>query len=432
MHKPFAPFAPQRPVMPARSRLATGLLAAAALLISGHALAQTSYTLHTLKPGATNKPLSREQDFFIDATHRVTARSQRDAGFRSPICIPFLGLYCDAGGRTYSSDVLTWPPSTASTVSPIALTNKRQSDTTRIPATSASPSGRIFLTEDVGLICDTQTGAIMAFDSQFKDSVVTYDAQGNDVSSDLASSFATVGRRGLDDAGHLAVNGVRRSYVLDLSARLGATTDASLNTPIQLPPPLPVGTDAESRVRVMASVNLLAGEVRPDPASYFDDSLDLGNGRTVNPALWVNGRLQVIDRKQGRAIGVNQAGQVLLQRANKVYSVWFNGQETAVAPLVNGEVVVPHAINASGVVVGRSGLPAGNYPDVDGYRNGKAFIWRNGVSSNLNQWVASKGLKLPSGSVLEDALDINDAGSIVAVLKSSGGTRSVVRLQAKP
>lgn len=430
MPQPSAPFKHTRSGL--LTSALTGVLTTAALLICGHAMAQSSYTLSTLKSGTTNKPLSRDQDFFIDATHRVVARSYRDAGYQNPICIPWLVLVCSPGGRTYSTDVLAWPASTASTVSPIALTNKRQPGATRIPATSASPSGRIFLTEDVDLIYDTQTGAIMAFANQFQDSVVTYDAQGNYESSDLVSAFATVGRRGLDDAGHLAVNGVRRSYVLDLSSRLGATTDALMDTPIQLPPPLPVGTDAETRVRAMASVHLLAGEVRPDAASYFDDDLDLSNGRSVNPALWVNGRLQVIDRKQGRAIGVNQAGQVLLQRPNKVYSVWFNGQETAIAPLVSGEVVVPHAINASGVVVGRSGLPAGNYPDVDGYRNGKALIWRNGVSSNLNQWVASKGLKLPSGSVLEDALDINDAGSIVAVLKSSGGTRTIVRLHAKP
>jgi len=91
-------------------------------------------------------------------------------------------------------------------------------------------------------------------------------------------------------------------------------------------------------------------------------------------------------------------------------------------------------------VVGRSGplsvqqyLPLSpQYCTGTSSSSSRAFIWRNGVTTDLTTWVASKGVKLPAGAVLADAYDINDAGSILAIQRASNGTLSYVRLTAKP
>jgi uncharacterized membrane protein len=189
---------------------------------------------------------------------------------------------------------------------------------------------------------------------------------------------------------------------------------------------------------------------------------------TQRAAVWTNGALTVIDHAPGRgsaALAVNQAGQVLLRTSPVTvdsdtlidgygnpfvytrlrysapsYVVSLNGVETPITPS-NGQVVVPSALNAAGVVVGRMGAVGVD----NGYYTpspltlatldavpGRAFIWKNGVTTDLTTLVASKGVKLPTGAVLDDAIAINDQGSIVAKMRAANGTLSFVRLTAKP
>lgn len=173
-------------------------------------------------------------------------------------------------------------------------------------------------------------------------------------------------------------------------------------------------------------------------------------------ALWLDRVLRVIDRLLARsssAIGINQAGQVLLQTqavtlttypgdppvvvaslGKRWGAVWFNGQESSVLRLKPGGAVVPYGIHASGTVVGRSGaaIPCQAGLSSGDARPGRAFLWKNGVTLALSNQVTAKGVVLPTGSVLARALDNNDQGSILAIMTCSSGSDSRVRLTARP
>jgi hypothetical protein len=178
-------------------------------------------------------------------------------------------------------------------------------------------------------------------------------------------------------------------------------------------------------------------------------------------AVWVDGALQVLDQQAGRgsaALAINAQGQVLMRvcvqqershfdgvttRAHSVYGppghvLSHKGAETPLLPTMAGEVLVPRAMNASGMVVGRMGprkprisefqvVPPSASPDEEA-RPGRAFVWHAGRVHDLNEWVAARGVSLPPGAVLQEALAINDAGSILATLRDSDGTVRPVRL----
>lgn len=182
-------------------------------------------------------------------------------------------------------------------------------------------------------------------------------------------------------------------------------------------------------------------------------------------AVWVGGALHVLDHQPGRgsaALSLNAQGQVLMRvcvqqershfdgATNRVHSVYgppghvvhHHGTETPLLPAVNGDVLVPRAMNAAGVVVGRMGPrkprisefqvsgPSAS-PDEEA-RPGRAFLWQAGRLHDLNDWVAARGVNLPRGAVLQEALALNDAGSILATLREADGTLRHVRLLARP
>ena len=182
-------------------------------------------------------------------------------------------------------------------------------------------------------------------------------------------------------------------------------------------------------------------------------------------AIWVGGALQVLDQQPGRgsaALALNAQGHVLMRvcvqqershfdgattRVHSVYGpvghvVHQRGSETPLLPAANGDVLVPQAMNAAGVVVGRMGPrkprvsefqvsgPSAS-PDEEA-RPGRAFLWQAGRLHDLNDWVAARGVTLPRGAVLQDALALNDAGSILAILREADGTLRHVRLLARP
>jgi hypothetical protein len=97
-------------------------------------------------------------------------------------------------------------------------------------------------------------------------------------------------------------------------------------------------------------------------------------------------------------------------------------------------------MNASGTVVGQ----ISRYPAYIGFLHqshaisiwngdeGRAFIWKNGVMTDLTTLVANKGVKVPAGAVFINAVSINDKGSIAAIYRDTSGELSLVRLTAKP
>ncbi len=200
-------------------------------------------------------------------------------------------------------------------------------------------------------------------------------------------------------------------------------------------------------------------------ASTVVGGIGEGTPQLQRAALWRQGQLTVLDQRPGRgsvALRGNEAGQVLMATMTATegstdidatttyryysYTNWQqwvrqpDGQELAVQPLQTGHIVNAQAMNASGTVVGRSGARSPNAYLTPSPRagvmaddiNSRAIIWRDGVTTDLNAWVAGKGLKLPTGSVLTDAYDINDQGTILAVMRASNGQASYVRLNAKP
>jgi uncharacterized membrane protein len=268
-----------------------------------------------------------------------------------------------------------------------------------------------------------------------------------------------------DDGTRVLVHGYQSPRRVDDTGRLALTFDIPSNqvgvmatqyagvAPGQtmVPSLLPLGKASGAYAFTISPSGVVGGAV-VEAATGFDRA-----------SVWADAQLTVLDTKPNRGsvvVRINASGQVLactlsgvstlmdsvngpyLQTSySKLVSVVFaNGTEQAIAPLAAGQYANAWALNASGTVVGRSG-PLGGSPYQaltpkncigTSTTNSRAFIWRNGVTTDLTTFVASKGVKLPAGAVLADALDINDQGSILAVQRASNGTLSYVRLTAKP
>jgi len=91
----------------------------------------------------------------------------------------------------------------------------------------------------------------------------------------------------------------------------------------------------------------------------------------------------------------------------------------------------PSQVNASGTVIGI--VYAEPPPPGGTYKSPRAYIWQNGQMQDLTTLVASKGVKLPAGTVLNNVVSINDQGSLVVGFEHpSTEKQTYVRLQAKP
>lgn len=401
--------------LPLAVSLMMGLSAA-----TGHA--QSGYTLSTLKPAASGAPLPRAQHFIIENNERVVSHADFEQGYRAPMCIPTLG--CFAGTMTYAGYPAAWPASTATSVAPVKLTSVSMGGVPFSKASAGfvgvalSPNGRIFAEADDATVFN-EAGVLIGMTPQ-----VLYE---NTNSSQF--QLGKVPKRGIDNRGTVIVNFQGNVYLWDLSARLGLTTNTTLNDTMPLQPTLDRQGYEGVRVNDMTSTDWMVGEVWPE--SY----LPLGECLTDDPCwptVWERGQMRILDQRTGSVVATNANRQLIIRRPDHAYSVWTNGVEKPIAPLTAGHFAVPSGINASGVVVGRSGSSATDAPDLYKYAGGRAFIWINGSTQDLTNYVKARGAKLPSGAVLEDARAINDKGSIVAVMKNWLGTRSIIRLTAKP
>lgn len=404
----------------ARQTWLVGCLALAALT----AQAQTSYVLTTLKPATSSVPLPRSQQFVLENTDRVVSHTDYEQGYRWPMCIPTIG--CFAGGKTYAPYAAYWPASTAASVAPVKISSVVLQGIASAKAftgevgVAVSPNGRLFAGASDALVFN-DAGALIGMTNQVVDE---FGIRGQ-------FNQGTVPKRGIDNRGVVVVNQYGKTYLWDLSSRLNRTTDTTLNDTMPLQPTIDRQGYPGARVNDMTSTDWMVGEVWPQNEDIIGECRDDSSDRCW-PTVWQNGQMRLIDQRVGRIVATNASRQLLIQRLADVYTVWTNGTEKTIAPLTPGHFAVPSGINAAGVVVGRSGSNATNMPDIVKYAGGRAFIWINGSTQDLTNYVNARGAKLPSGSVLEDARAINDKGSIVAVLRNWLGTRSTVRLTAKP
>jgi hypothetical protein len=416
------------PARRALPQLAVAALAIACstLLSLGSAQAQSSYSLTALK--ASNSfaitPL------VLDNQNNVLGTAYYYDSYGSllygAVGIPVLG----GSGYVYVPDASKWAAGTGASVSPTRLvkTGIHQA------MVSASADGSKLAT--FSALFETATGKLIYYTSDLN-------------TGTLQQTTSYKSPRMLANDGSLALTfDVYSSTGSEQPVRRAGLTRGTLQAAFLLPQ----GNYTSSTAGTMSPSGAMVGGTVVEPTTGFNRA-----------AVWTQEQLAVLDAKPNRGSSVarlNATGQALVctlagvstlvNGANGPYfQVGYskpahvlitNGAEQAIAPLAAGQVATAWALNASGTVVGRSGplsvqqyLPLSpQYCTGTSSSSSRAFIWRNGVTTDLTTWVASKGVKLPAGAVLADAYDINDAGSILAIQRASNGTLSYVRLTAKP
>jgi hypothetical protein len=183
-------------------------------------------------------------------------------------------------------------------------------------------------------------------------------------------------------------------------------------------------------------------------------------------AVWRQGQLTVLDGTvdQGSfATGISELGHVLVvnypyavqvtnpsipnyqtSRGPSTYTVFYNGQRLS----LNCPASQPHAlatvISPSGLVVGEcsanlgdtyvhseSGTPnrQPNAPtEIQG--QGTAWIWKDGVGTDLASYLTARGVKLPTGLVLRFVMAVNAKGSMVVQTVNAAGQSGLMRFAA--
>jgi uncharacterized membrane protein len=410
----------------AQVALAALALACSTLLTLGSAQAQSSYTLATLKSSNSFAvtPLA------LDSQNNVLGTAYYYDSFGSLLFgaegIPLFG----GMGYIYVTEASKWPAGTSTSVSPTRVIKSG----THQSLMAASADGSKLAT--FSALYETASAKLIYYISDLnvgmQQQVTSYKSPrmvANDGSLALTVDVYS------DAPG---VSAVRRAGVTR------GTLQASFL--------LPLGNYTSSTAGTISPSGAIVGGTVVEPSTGFDRA-----------AVWISEQLSVLDSKPNRGSSVtrlNATGQALactlagvstlvngangpyfqIGYSKPVHVLITNGVEQAIAPLTAGQVATAWALNASGTVVGRSGplsvqqyLPLSpQYCTGTASSSSRAFIWRNGVTTDLTTWATSKGVKLPTGAVLADAYDINDAGSILAIQRASNGTLSYVRLTAKP
>lgn len=183
---------------------------------------------------------------------------------------------------------------------------------------------------------------------------------------------------------------------------------------------LPAAGFISAKATGINNTGMVVGSVtreEPNPAPYE------GGPSTyliTYPAIWQNDQLVWFGGQSGadpslrasEATAVNQVGQVLINTVDKGAGLWANGQMTWV-PKPAGDMsdlrTYAMALNDKGSVVGCLIKPWAS-----AQRQGRSFIYQQGVTKDLTKEVTSKGVKLPAATpVLYCPQAINNSGTVV-------------------
>lgn len=139
--------------------------------------------------------------------------------------------------------------------------------------------------------------------------------------------------------------------------------------------------------------------------------------------LWSGFEAQLLDGTEdelsSQAFGLNDSGLVVGEENDGTdahATVWEDGEIARLPGLDGLRHSRAHAVNEAGDIVGHATGFVGNSSF-----DGKAMLWRDGLAIDLNTQV-----DLPEGTILRNAQDINDAGTIVGSAATPDGTRGFV------
>jgi uncharacterized membrane protein len=376
--------------------------------------AQSSYTLTTLKPGFLQSGLgSSDERMFIDAKNRVLGNITMTGGWRSD---PALGGLPAPYSVSY---IAQWA----------------------VPASGTSVTSTKLNAKQGYLRLASPDGDKIVGEAGFLDRAVNkFQAMAPATPMDLNNATQMAGVYWLAPPAGVNVD----------ANHSAAWSRAAVWVQGKEPTTLPVGEQfVGASAWALNDTGTVVGTVYGEHSRL-----------NMRAARWVNGVLEVLDQQPNKgssAIDVNNAGQVLLMQwdtqvmpvqvpgiglyervdfVNDSYAVLQNGVlKPIVASLKGYKVFSARAINATGTVIGVMGtdFPAGVDPSTVARKPLRAFLWKDGVMSDLTTLVATKGVKLPAGAILQNIVAINDQGSLVAMYENPQNQRYVyVRLLAKP
>jgi hypothetical protein len=183
-------------------------------------------------------------------------------------------------------------------------------------------------------------------------------------------------------------------------------------------------------------------------------------------AVWRQGQLTVLDgaADQGSfATGLSELGHVLVvgyrytlvpgntstpsyqaTRGPSSYTVFYNGQRLSLSCPAALSHALASAISPSGLVVGQCSANLGDTyvstefppatlqpnPPTEVQGQGQAWIWKDGVGTELASYLTARGVKLPAGLVLRHVLAVNAKGSMVVLTLNASGQPGLVKFNA--
>lgn len=182
-------------------------------------------------------------------------------------------------------------------------------------------------------------------------------------------------------------------------------------------------------------------------------------------AVWRLGQLTMLDAGAGQAsfaTGISELGHVLVMsyaytvqltdsathayqvtRGAATHSVFYNGQRISLSCPTALPRALASAIGANGLVVGQCSVPGDTlsstdfgpftsqpFPPSQNLSQGRAWIWKDGVGTELATYLTARGVKLPSGMVLRHVLAVNAKGSMVVQTVNASGQLGLARFMA--
>jgi len=419
--------------------LPTGLRALAvlpAVLASAlPALAQSSYTANTLGLGAPYKGLSTLPSWVaVDPQDRVVSTLSYYTGLK--LTVDLVGNPSSPTPKFsfvpgFANYAVRHVASTAATVTPTKLSTQKNT------VALVSPNGQlIYVTNASKMPVNLTGGAALTPDSyaQFR------------ALSDGGVAVGATFRTPVTPVGEVD------QYALPAQWTSGQTAQA-----------LPVPANYRGGLAIaLNSRNDVVGEV-DSPGTLMPRA-----------ALWQQGQVSLLDTPadQGSyALGISELGHILVathpyslevrmrdsttQRPISTlttvglenYVVLYNGQRYALNCPSNLPQPFVSGISANGLAVGQcvprqtentygfyygsnaTEIHTGVHQFIPG---GRAYVWRDGVATELAGLLSSKGVKLATGLVLNHVMGVNANGTLVVVTTDGAGKQGLMRFTAKP